>query len=29
LKELVAVDIDGSNPVVLSAARRSVAVVDD
>jgi hypothetical protein len=29
LKELVAVGIDGSNPVVLSAARRNVAVVDD
>jgi hypothetical protein len=29
LKELVAVGIDGSNPMVLSAARRNVAVVDD
>jgi hypothetical protein len=29
LKELVAVGIDGSNPVVLGAARRNVAVVDD
>jgi hypothetical protein len=29
LQDLIAVDIDGSNPVVLSTARRRVAVVDD
>jgi hypothetical protein len=29
LQQLIAIDADGSNPLVLSTARRSVAVVDD